>query len=337
MDEGFYSASTSKQFENTVSKLELCYDQLRSEFELKPCNKFGVHELTEDEEEENFKGKGGKRIVKGLEERVDEDYEKYFKGFINETFYFEECLNELTELTDDDEEEYCKGKGKGGKMLVKKTCHLEEEHVNKLIDDDGYGECFKEKGKSWKRFLKRTSHSKEKEQDFGLKEQYLNKIKTSKNYLGFQELDEETQLMICKIDSLRGSGKDDSIDTLLRMVEAKSLELQRYQKTVEKMKEVEADYTKTIDDILDEHQRILREKNQEIANLNKKLQAEKRSRGLEGESSKKHNKGFLGNMRIKDLDDEYQTLIANIEALRKSDSVSCNKVLDKLGELSNIK
>ena len=44
------------------------------------------------------------------------------------------------------------------------------------------------------------------------------------------------------------------------MVEAKSLELQRYKKTVEKMKEVEADYTETIDDILDEHQRILKEK-----------------------------------------------------------------------------
>ena len=336
MDEGFYSASTSKQFENTVSKLELCYDQLRSEFELKPRNKFGVHELTEDEEEENFKGKGRIRIVKGLEEHVDEDYEKYFKGFINETFYFEECLNELTELTDDDEEEYCKGKGKGGKMLVKKTCHL-EEHINKHIDDDGYGECFKGKGKGWRRFVKRTSRSKEKEQDFGLKEQCLNKIKTTKSYLRFQELDEETQLMICKTDSLRGSGKDNSIDTLLQMVEAKSLELQRYKKTVEKMKEVEVDYTKTIDDILDEHQRILKEKNQEIANLNKRLQAGKRSRGLEGESSKKYEKGFLCNMRIKDLDDEYQTLIANIEALRKSDSVICNKVLNKLEELSNIK
>ena len=113
MDEGYYSASTSKQFENTVSKLELCYDQLRSEFELKPHNNFGVNELTEDEEEENFKlkGKSGKRIVKEtflLEEHVDEDYEKYFKGFINETWHYEETTNELTY---DDEEDYFKEKG----------------------------------------------------------------------------------------------------------------------------------------------------------------------------------------------------------------------------------
>ena len=120
------------------------------------------------------------------------------------------------------------------------------------------------------------------------------------------------------------------------MVEGKSLELQRYKKTVEKMKEVEVDYTKTIDDILDEHQRILKEKDQEIANLKKKLQAGKRSRSFEGESRKKYKKGFLGNMRIKDLDDEYLILLANIEALRKSDSAIRNKVLNKLGELSNI-
>ena len=329
MDEGYYSASTSKQFENTVSKLELCYDQLRSEFELKPHNKFGVNELTEDDE--NF---NGKRIVKEtcLLEDVDEDYEKYFKGFINEIWPLEECINELT---DDDEEECFKGKGKGGKKLVKKTCHL-EKHINDLIHDDDYEECFKGKVKGWRRFIKRTSHSKEKEQE--LKEQYPSKTETTKNYLRFQELDEETQLMICKIDSLKGTGKDNnSIDTLLRMVEAKSLELLRYKKTVEKMKEAEADYTKTIEDILDEHQRILKEKNQEIGNLKKKLQAGKRSSGFEGESSKKYEKGFLGNMRIKDLDDEYQTLIANIEALRRSDSTIYNKVLNKLGELSNIK
>ena len=337
MDEGYYSASTSKQFENTVSKLELCYDQLRSQFELKPHNKFGVNELTDDDEEENLKGKGGKSIVKEtclLEERVDEDYEKYFKGFINEIWPLEECINELT---DDDEEECFKGKGKGGKRLIKKTCHL-EKHVNDLIHDDDYEECLKGKRKGWRRFVKRKSHSKEKEQDLKLKEQYLSKLETKMNNLRFQELDEETQIMICKIDSLRVSGKDDSsIDTLLRMVEAKSLELQRYKKTVEKMKEAEADYTKTIDDILDEHQRILKEKNQEIANLKKKLQAGKRSSSFEGESSEKYEKEFLGNMRIKDLDDEYQTLITNIEALRKSDSSIRNKVLNKLGELSNIK
>ena len=68
--------------------------------------------------------------------------------------------------------------------------------------------------------------------------------------------------------------------------------------------------------------------------MNKKLQAGKRSRGFEGESSKKYEKGFLGNMRIKDLDDKYQTLIANIAALRKSNSVIYNKVLNKLGTLN---
>ena len=48
----------------------------------------------------------------------------------------------------------------------------------------------------------------EEERHLNLKEQYLSKIKTKKKRLRFQQLDNETQLMICKIDDLRETGSD---------------------------------------------------------------------------------------------------------------------------------
>ena len=50
-----------------------------------------------------------------------------------------------------------------------------------------------------------------------LKELYLSKIKSEKKHLRFQQLDDVTQLMICKIDALRGSGNDHEFyDKLLK-------------------------------------------------------------------------------------------------------------------------
>ena len=66
-----------------------------------------------------------------------------------------------------------------------------------------------------------------------LKEQYLNKIKNEKKYLRFQQLDIETQLMICKIDGFSGFGNDNGFfDKLLEMFEGKSMELMEVKKAI---------------------------------------------------------------------------------------------------------
>lgn len=263
-DEGYQSASTSKQFENELLKLEEHYEQQSSglDFQLKL-----QHEL--------------------IEKRV----------YVSEAISFDDYDDDDD---DDEEEEYIMGKGKGGKRFVKKTCHLEEEQ----------------------RQLK-------------LKEQYLSKIKNKKRYLRFQRLDDETQLMICKIDALRESGGDKSFfDKLLRMLEGRSLKVEKLKKTVEKMKELEDNNAKTIDDIINEHQRMLFKKDQEIKQLKKKLEAEKKVRDC---LIKKTEKRFKKQLKVEDLAEEYQTIIANMEALKKSDGVVYNEVLNMLGELSNFK
>ena len=196
------------------------------------------------------------------------------------------------QMDDDDELE---GKGKGGKGYVKKTCSLEEEQ---LI----------------------------------LKEQYLSKIKSEKKYIRFHLMDEETQLMICKIDALRESGiVNDFYDELFRMFEEKSTELVKLKTTVKKMKELEDDFEKTIDELVDEHQKIVKEKDQEIECLKKKLRkvvVGKVKRDYSGELSRKKN-GRV-EFEIEDLDDECKQMIANIEALRESDNIVYDKVLQML-------
>ena len=135
-----------------------------------------------------------------------------------------------------------------------------------------------------------------------LKEQYLSKIKNKKKYLRFQQMDDETRLMICKTDALREFGGDKSFfDKLLRMLEGRSLKVTKLKKIVEKMKELEDITARTIDDIIDERQRILYQKDQ---HLKKKLEAEKRI-------IKKSEKRFKKHLKIKDLEEEYQTIIAN--------------------------
>ena len=275
-DEGYQSASTSKQFENELLKLEEYYMQQStgSDFQLKL-----QHEL-KFQHEPKFQHEL-------VEKRV----------YIKELISFDDYDDIDDEDDEEEEEEYAIGKGKGGKRYVKKTCHSEEE-----------------------------------QQQLKLKEQYLSKIKNKKKYLRFQQLDDETQLVICKIDALRESGGDKSFyDKLLRILEGRSLKVTKLKKTVEKMKELEDNNARTIDDIIDEHQRILYQKDQEIKHLKKKLEAEKRMRGR---FIKKSEKRFKKHLKIEDLEEEYQIIIANMEALRKSDSVVYNEVRNILEELS---
>ena len=226
--------------------------------------------------------------------------EESYKQQIHDLEYELELQHKLMEnydiknkqMDDDDELE---GKGKGGKGYVKKMCSLEEEQ---LI----------------------------------LKEQYLSKIKSEKKYIRFHLMDEETQLMICKIDALRDSGiGNDFYDELFRMFEEKSTELVKLKTTVKKMKELEDDFEKTIDELVDEHQKIVKEKDQEIECLKKKLRkvvVGKVKRDYSGELSR--NKNGRVEFEIEDLDDECKQMIANIEALRESDNIVYDKVLHLL-------
>ena len=209
-----------------------------------------------------------------------------------------EIKNKLMDDNDDDE---LVGKGKGGKGYVEKMCNLEEEQLM-------------------------------------LKEQYLSKIRSEKKYLKFQQLDDETQLMICKIDALRESGIGNNFfGELLGMFERKSMELEKLKKTVEEMKELEEDYAMTINELVDDHEKVIEEKDQEINCLKKQLQAAligKVRRGYSGEPSRiKDGRKDV----IEDLDDECQLMIANIEALRESDNIIYDKVLNKLKQKSTTK
>ena len=260
MDEGYKSAATSKHFEtsNELLKLEEYYNQQRGDVE------FDLLKLQH----------------------------KLFEMKLN-------CVDDYDddEEEDEDDDYGYKGKRKGGKRFVKKTCHLEEE-----------------------------------ERQLKLREKYLNKIKTKKKRLRFQQLDDETQLMICKIDALRETGSDKNFfKKLLKMFEGKSLKVQRLEETVEKMKEVDDNNAKTIDDIIDEHQRILEVKDEEIMYLKKQLEAESRMRAY---LIKNNEKRFKKHLKIEDLEDEYQMMFANMEALRKSDNVLYKEVLYMLKELS---
>ena len=219
------------------------------------------------------------------------------------------------------------------KLIEKKLCVNELDDYEEEDDDYDYG--YKGKGKGGKRFVKKTCHLEEEERQLKLKEQYMSKIKTKKKRLRFQQLDDETQLMICKIDALRETESDKYfLKKLLKMFEGKSFKMQRLEETVEKMKEVEDNSAKTIDDIIDEHQRILEVKDQEIKCLKKKLEAERRMRDC---LVKNNEKRFKKHQKIEDLGEEYQMIITNMEALRKSDNVVYKEVLYMLRELSNIK
>ena len=181
------------------------------------------------------------------------------------------------------------------------------------------------KGKGGKGYVEKTFDLKDEEVAF--KEQYLSTIKSEKKYLRFQQLDDETQLMICKIDALRRSGyNSDFFDALLKMFEGKSMKLQKLMKTVEEMKESEAEYTQWINKLMKQHQRAIEEKDHEINCLKKKLHAsliEKRRGGNLSEQSM--IKAGSKHLKIEELDEECQMMIANIEALRESDKMIQDK------------
>ena len=187
--------------------------------------------------------------------------------------------------------------------------NLIEKYKNELTDDEGY----EGKGKGGKGYVQKVCNS---EKD--LKEKYLSKIKNAKKYSRFQLLDNETQLMISKIDVFRGFGSGNGFfDELLELFEGKSMELME-------MKELESKYVKAIDEL----QEQLEEKDQENDDLKKKLQAALMGKTREHCLSEMSRiKGRKMDLKIEELDEESQLMIAHIEALRESDDQIYNKVL----------
>ena len=194
--------------------------------------------------------------------------------------------------------------------------NLIEKHKKELTDDD---ESYEGKGKGGKGYVQKVCNSEE-----DLKEQYLSNIKSEKKYLRFQQLDNEIQLMICKINVFRGFGSGNGFfDKLLELFEWKSMELME-------IKKLEGEYVEVINQLMEQ----LEEKNLEIDDLKKKLQCalmrEKTREGCwSGPSRIKIGKKDL---KIEELDEESQLMIANIEALRESDDKVYNKLLNMLEE-----
>ena len=96
------------------------------------------------------------------------------------------------------------------------------------------------------------------------------------------------------------------------------------------MKQLKDDYSKTINELMDENQKTIEEKDQEIDELKKKLQAVligKKGGGHLSESSRIRIKGGRKDIKIEEMDEEYQSMIANINVLRESDDKIYNKVL----------
>ena len=173
-----------------------------------------------------------------------------------------------------------------------------------------------------------------------LKEQYLSKIKRDeKRRFRFLRLDNKAQLMICKIDALRGlSGGDDSfIDELLETFEENSMQLQRLKITVEERKEQQAEYVKSIDELMYLKHKSLEEKYQEIEYLRKNVQVVLVGRERCGylDQSNKNKKGKKSKKHLKtdqsDSDEEYQIMIVNMESLRELDDVVYENVVKMLG------
>ena len=100
-------------------------------------------------------------------------------------------------------------------------------------------------------------------QGLALKEQYLAKIKCGKRCVRFLQLDDKSQLMICKIEGLRESGSNNHfIDEVLETFEEESMQLQKQKKTVEEMREHQGDYVNTTDEIVEQHQKAIEEKDE---------------------------------------------------------------------------
>lgn len=180
-----------------------------------------------------------------------------------------------------------------------------KKYKNELTDDD---KGFKGQGMGGKRYVRKVSNLED------LKEQYMSKIKSEKKHLSFQQLDDETRLMIRKIGVfMRFRNGNGFFTKLLEIFERKSIEL-------EEKKELEGKYIKVVDELMKQHQTIFEEKDQEIDDLKKKLQAAlagKTRGGCLGESSRIN--GERKDLKIEELDEECQSMIANNKALSKSD------------------
>ena len=124
------------------------------------------------------------------------------------------------------------------------------------------------------------------------------------------QLDNKAQLMICKADALKGSGSDNHfIDELLETFEENSMQLQRLKTTVEERKEQQAEYVKSIDELMYLKQKSMEEKHQEIEYLRKNVQVvlvgRERCGYLDQSSKNKKGKKSKKLLKTNKSDDEY--------------------------------
>ena len=116
-------------------------------------------------------------------------------------------------------------------------------------------------------------------------------------------------------------------EELSKIKTEKNMELEKLKIIIEEMKRMESEYIETINELTDEHQRIIEEKDQEI-NYLRKIQAAVIGRGYLSEPSKMKNE--RKHLKIEEMDEESQLMIANIEALRESDKIIYDKMLSML-------
>ena len=202
-------------------------------------------------------------------------------------------------------------------------------YANELTDDEE--NVFEGRGKG---YVKQACDLK----PLALKKQYLGKIKCEKRRFRFLQLDDKTQLMLCKIDALRGPRSDNNfIDELLETFERNSMLLLRLNKTIEEIKEQEDVYVKTHDELKHDHEKIIKEKDEEIdyfrENMKVVLVGEESCDFLGAPSKKmKNGKQCKKNLKTDESEDgEYQISIANMEGLRELNGVVYYNVVKMLG------
>ena len=108
------------------------------------------------------------------------------------------------------------------------------------------------------------------------------------------------------------------------------MQLQRLKETVEGMKQLEGEYAKTIDELMQQHHKTIKEKDQEVNYSRKNVQVVLVGKERSGALSKRKNeKTFKRN--TDELDDEYEITIANMQALRQLDNVVYENIVKMLG------
>ena len=113
------------------------------------------------------------------------------------------------------------------------------------------------------------------------------------------------------------------------------MQLQRLKTTVEERKEQQAEYVKSIDELMYLRQKSMEEKHQEIEYLRKNVQVvlvgRERYRYLDQSSKIKKGKKSKKHLKTDQSDEEYQIMIANMESLRELDVVVYEDVVKMLG------